>query len=192
MNTINYSIIDKKLFVGFKFHCKNTNLCMILLEPYISSNPIIESNNSSNSCENTFKRKDFNGLISIVHYLLKDTAPILKKESTYNMDEDIRYIFRTYPESGHFYDNYLDSIELEKRFFEAVRRNKPYEAQWILNKLSNSYSPKLSADPLISAKYKCVSIITLLTRVSINANVSLINAYALSDSVIKKLIIFLI
>jgi AraC-like DNA-binding protein len=54
-------------------------------------------------------------------------------------------------------------------------------------KIRTTYTAQLSSNKLESVKFKCVAIITLLTRISINSGISAIRAYSLSDSLIKSL-----
>lgn len=81
----------------------------------------------------------------------------------------------------------LDSFEFEKRYIEAIRRNEPAKLEWIFKKMISTYYAELSTNKLENLKYKCTSLITILTRVSINNGVPIIQAYSLSDSLIQKL-----
>ncbi len=81
----------------------------------------------------------------------------------------------------------LDSFEFEKRYIEAIRRNEPAKLEWIFKKMNSTYYAELSTNKLESLKYKCTSLITILTRVSINNGVPILQAYSLSDSLIQKL-----
>jgi len=81
----------------------------------------------------------------------------------------------------------LDSYEFERRYIEAIRRNEPEKLEWIFKKMSSTYDAKLSINKLESLKYKCAALITILTRVSINSGVPILQAYSLSDSLIQNL-----
>lgn len=81
----------------------------------------------------------------------------------------------------------FDSYEFEKRYIEAIKRNEPEKLEWIFKKMSSTYDAELSTSKLETLKYKCASLIAILTRVSISNGVPILQAYSLSDSLIQKL-----
>lgn len=70
---------------------------------------------------------------------------------------------------------------------DAILRNETSIIKWMVNKVGSMYTNSLSKKPLENVKYKCVGIITLVTRLSINEGVSPMRAYALSDTLIQSL-----
>lgn len=194
-NTVDYFHIDGLIYSSFDCHNKYENTLSVLIGPYVVQDLInITVPSDSQSSIPTFnsnliQRKEFISFIGIIHNLLK-RSPLPPIPEWLNSTETLHEIYqlsKTNIESRREANSFEDSVELEKRFLDAVRRNKPSRAEWIISKVSSTYSAQLSMNNLENVKYKCVAMITLLTRISVNSGVSALRAYSLSDSLIKSL-----
>lgn len=87
-------------------------------------------------------------------------------------------------------DSALDSMELEKRYIDAICRKDVPALKWILKNINKAYFVNLSTKKINSLKYKIVALIALTTRAVINEGVSPMLAYSLSDTLIQRLDIF--
>lgn len=193
--TVDYFFINGLICSSFDCHSKNDTTLSILIGPCAVQN-LIDTKFSSDAqrsipifTSNLMQRKEFISFTSIVYSLLKhSTLPPTPDwlNSNETLDEIYRFL-RSSVKSRREANSFEDSVDLEKHFLDAVRRNKPSAVEWIISKVSSTYSAQLSMNSLESAKYKCVGIITLLTRISINSGVSAMRAYSLSDSLIKTI-----
>ncbi len=194
-DAVDYFHINGLIYSSFDCHNRNKNTLSVLIGPYAVQD-LIETAVLSDTQfsipifnSNLLQRKEFTSFTGIIHNLLKHSA-LPPTPDWLNSNETLHEIYqlsKSNIESRREADSFEDSVELEKRFLDAVRRNKPSRVEWIISKVSSTYSAQLSMNSLENVKYKCVGIITLLTRISINSGISAIRAYSLSDSLIKSL-----
>lgn len=138
-------------------------------------------------------RENKSYLRSVIHLIYTIVAQKLPDvhQQWLNFDNEdmlkIEHAFKNNLNARRIEDSHLDSIEIEKRYIEAIRRNEKEKVEWLFNKVKEAYFVELSSNKIESLKYKFVSLIALVTRVSINCGVSEIEAYSLSDALIQNM-----
>jgi YesN/AraC family two-component response regulator len=75
----------------------------------------------------------------------------------------------------------LDSLEFETIFFAAISKGSYATIDWAINNYKSTFLAKLSAHTLLDYRYRFVSFITLLARISLQENVTPTWAFAKSD-----------
>jgi AraC-like DNA-binding protein len=192
---VDYFQYNGHIYSSFDCHFEDKPFFAVLIGPkpiqnLVDVSDIAEAGTSSSIINsNLIQRKEFITFIALVHNLLKKT-PLPTPPEWLNSEESLHEIYhlsKSSIESRRFTDSFEDSVELEKRYLDAIRRNEPRIIEWIIKKIRTTYTAQLSSNKLESVKFKFVAIITLLTRISINSGISAIRAYSLSDSLIKSL-----
>lgn len=84
-------------------------------------------------------------------------------------------------------DSTRDSYQFELRFLEYVKRGRKDKIDWVFSQMNKTYIINLAKDSLDSTKIKCISIVTLMTRLAIDSGVPLESAFGLSDTLIQNL-----
>lgn len=194
-NTVDYFHVDRQVFASFDCNYKNKETLAVLIGPYPIEN-LIDLKSSSDSLNsnailnsNIIKRREFITFVSVIHNLLKNSPlpPIADWLSSTESLHEIYQLSKLNIDSRRLSNTFEDSVELEKRFLDAVHHNEHNKIEWIISKAKSTFPSQISLKTLENVKYKCVGIITLITRLSINRGISSVRAYSLSDSLIRTL-----
>lgn len=173
LGALDFSYLDTTPFVSFDFIYKDTITYSAIVSPIC---PYIQI-------------EDFIEFLSTLYYLLTqlplpDIPSWIRTQSSqlqiHTITKENRELWRTH-------DSNLDSIEFEQRFLNAVVKNERHKIEWMISKIQKIYLPKLAKDNHVNIKFKCVALITLLTRISINEGAPRLSAYTLSDTLIQSL-----
>ena len=81
----------------------------------------------------------------------------------------------------------LDSLEFETIFFSAIVNGNYATIEWAIEKYKSTLLTKLSPHPLLDYRYRFVAFITLLSRISLQENVTPTWAFVKSDRYIVKM-----
>lgn len=84
-------------------------------------------------------------------------------------------------------DSTKDSYQIELRFIDYIKRGRRDKVEWMFSQFGKTYAVDLAQHSLDSMKIKFISMVTLVTRIAIDAGVSLENAFSLSDALIQNL-----
>jgi AraC-like DNA-binding protein len=185
---VKYYLFENQIYSSFSFYSEGRDY-FIIIGPSKIFEKIEEIESYTFNMINVTSRKDFLSFIDIIYNLTKSQKLPEPPSwlSTKISIEEINILSKKNIILRRLYDPDMDSIEFEKRFLAAIRENEPYKISWMVRKVSSTYNAKLSKDNLVSVKYRCVGIIVLMSRVSINNGVSTLDAYALSDSLLQEL-----
>lgn len=84
-------------------------------------------------------------------------------------------------------NDFTDNYEFEELFIQSLKEESPLVLSRLVKKLSSVSTSRLAADPLTEEKYRCVALITILTRGAIKNHCPATLSYRLSDHLIRKL-----